>query len=277
VIESEPVIGISSAAFRHEDLQTGDGVMIIAIQKSPLVWAKHVICFSRVNLTAFIALLSLWIPVSVLGQDFSGFLEDYSMLEAQGENAFAYQTVEGVDAVAGYEAIMIDQPEIVIAADSKYKAMKPDDMKLISDTLRTVLVQQLERSNFRIVTTPGPNTLYLRTAITDLHLKRKRIRLIQLTPIGLAATVATMPFRDVMNKINLQEVTFEAELLDSQNENLLGARVELKGSATDKKQATSWKEFIEGLENTAGRLACLMDNAGLAVDARDDCQIEYPM
>jgi hypothetical protein len=251
--------------------------MIIAIQKSPLVWAKHVICFSRVNLTAFIALLSLWIPVSVLGQDFSGFLEDYSMLEAQGENAFAYQTVEGVDAVAGYEAIMIDQPEIVIAADSKYKAMKPDDMKLISDTLRTVLVQQLERSNFRIVTTPGPNTLYLRTAITDLHLKRKRIRLIQLTPIGLAATVATMPFRDVMNKINLQEVTFEAELLDSENANLLGARVERKGSATDKKQATSWKEFLQGLETTAGRLACLMDNAALAVDARKNCEIEYPM
>jgi hypothetical protein len=251
--------------------------MIITTQKSPLVRVKQVVFVSRVNLMALIAFLSLWAPLSALGQDFSGFLEDYSALEAQDDNAFAYRTADGVDAVAGYEAIMIDQPEIIIAADSKYKAMKPDDMKLISDTLRMVLVQQLERSRYRIVTTPGPKTLYLRTAITDLHLKKKRVRLIQFTPIGIAATVATMPFRDVMNKINLQEVTFEAELLDSQNENLLGARVERKGSATDKKQATSWKEFIEGLENTAGRLACLMDNAGLAVDARDDCQIEYPM
>jgi hypothetical protein len=269
--------GVSSAAFRNENLQIGDGEMFIKTKTSVLFWAKHVIFVSRINLMVLIALLSLWIPASVLGQEFSGFLEDYSMLEAQGEHAFVYQTAEGVDAVAGYEAIMIDQPEIVIAADSKYKAMKPDDMKLISDTLRMVLVKQLERSNFRIVTTPGPNTLYLRTAITDLHLKKKRIRLVQFTPIGIAATVVTMPFRDVMNKINLQEVTFEAELLDSQNENLLGARVEQLGSATDKKQYTSWKEFMAGLENTGGRLACLMDNAALAVDARKNCEIEYPM
>ncbi len=251
--------------------------MFIKIQNSPLVRVKHIIIVSRVNLIVLIALLSLCIPVSVLGQEFSGFLEDYSMLEAQGERAFVYQTSEGVDAVAGYEAIMIDQPEIIIAADSKYKAMKPDDMKLISDTLRMVLVKQLERSNYRIVTTPGPNTMYLRTAITDLHLKKKRIRLVQFTPIGIIATVATMPFKDVMNKINLQQVTFEAELLDSQNENLLGARVERLGSATDKKQATSWNEFLERMENTGGRLACLIDNGALAVDARKNCEIEYPM
>jgi hypothetical protein len=172
---------------------------------------------------------------------------------------------------------MIDQPEIIIAADSKYKAMKPDDMKLISDTLRMVLVQQLERSNYRIVTTTGPKTLYLRTAITDLHLKKKRKRLVQFTPIGIVATVATMPFRDVMNKINLQQVTFEAELLDSQNEKRLGARVEQTGSATDKKQDTSWDEFLESLEGTGARLACLMDNAALAVEARKNCETEYPM
>jgi hypothetical protein len=268
---------VSSAALWNEDLQTGDGEMFIKTQNSPLVRIKPVIFLSRVNLMVLIALFSLLISASVFGQEFSGFLEDYSALEAQGERAFVYQTAEGVDAVAGYEAIMIDQPEIVIAADSKYKAMKPDDMKLISDTLRMVLVKQLERSNFRIVTTAGPNTLYLRTAITDLHLKKKRIRLVQFTPIGIAATVATMPFRDVMNKINLQQVTFEAELLDSQNENRLGARVEQIGSATDKKQDTSWKEFMAGLENTGGRLACLMDNAALAVEARKNCETEYPL
>jgi hypothetical protein len=221
--------------------------MSMQTKNGALLWVKHVIVPSRINLMALIALSSLCMPASVLAQEFSGFLDDYSMLEAQGERTFVYQTAEGVDAVAGYEAIMIDQPEIIIAADSKYKAMKPDDMKLISDTLRMVLVKQLERSNFRIVTTPGPNTLYLRTAITDLHLKKKRKRLIGFTPIGVAAKLVTMPFSDVMDKINLQDVTFEAELLDSQNENLLGAHVERKGSATDKKHYTSWKEFMEGL------------------------------
>jgi hypothetical protein len=251
--------------------------MSMQIKNGPLLWVKHVIFPSRINLMALIALSSLCMPASVLAQEFSGFLDDYSGFEEREDHAFVFLTAEGVDALAGYEAIMIDQPEIIIAADSKYKAMKPDDMKLISDALRTVLVQQLERSNYRIVTTAGPNTVYLRSAITELHLKKKRKRLIGFTPIGIAAKLVTMPFSDVMDKINLQQVTFEAELLDSQNENRLGARIERKGSATDKKQYASWSEFMEGLAGTGGRLACMMDNATLTVDARKDCEAEYPL
>ncbi len=251
--------------------------MIRKAHRNTPVRAAPAIFVGRVDVMAMIALLSLCIPTLVVGQEFSGFLVDYSEFEAQGEGVFTYQTAKGIDALADYEAIMIDQPEIIIAANSKYKGMKPDDMKLISDTLRIVLVKQLERSNLRIVTTAGPNTLYLNTAITDLHLKKKRKRVLQFTPIGITATLVTMPFRDVMNKIDLQQVTFEAELLDSQNEDRLGARIERLGSATDKKQQTSWDEFLEGLEGTAARLACLIDNTALAVDVRKDCYIEYPL
>jgi len=235
------------------------------------------IVFDRVNFMATMALMSLWIPTSVLGQDFSGFLDDYSGVEAQGDSVYVYETPMGLDALASYDAIMIDQPEIIVAADSKYKSMKPDDMKLISDALRIVLVKQLERSNYRLVTTAGPNTLYLHTAITDLHLKKKRKRIVQFTPVGIVATLATSPFKDVMDKINLQQVTFEAELLDSQNEERLGAYVEKEGSATDKKEETSWDEFMEQLDMTAARLACRLNNGALAVDDRRNCMIEYPM
>jgi len=251
--------------------------MIRTAKESPAVQLEHAICYCRIHLVAVTALLSLSIPASVLAQEFSGFLEDYSEMEQQTERSFLYQTPEGLNALAGYDAIMIDQPEIIIAADSKYKSMKPDDMKLIADALRAVLIMEFERSNYRLVTTAGPNTLYLHTAITDLHLKKKRKRLVQFTPVGIVATLATMPFKDVMNKINLQQVTFEAELLDSQTEERLGAFVESEGSATEKKKETSWDDFLAGLEVTANRLGCRLNNGALAAEMRRDCIEEYPM
>jgi len=238
---------------------------------------KPPILVDHVSFAAAIALLSLWIPASALAQEFSGFMEDYSELEQQTERSFLYKSPKGIGVLAQYDAIMIDQPEIVIAADSKYKSIKPDDIKLIADALRIVLINEFERSNYRLVTTVGPNTLYLRTAITDLHLKKKRKRLVQFTPVGIVATLATMPFRDVMNKINLQQVTFEAELLDSQTEERLGAFVESEGSATEKKQETSWDEFMEDLEVTAGRLGCRFENGAVAADMRRNCVEEYPL
>ncbi len=207
---------------------------------------------------------------------FSGWLEDYSGFEQQRERVFMYQTAEGVEVLARYEAIMIDQPEIIVAPTSKVQGVKPDDMKLIADTLRAVLVGQLERSNYRLVTTPGPETLFLRPAMTDLHLKKKRKRIVQFTPIGLVATLATTPFKDVMDKIDLQQVTLEIELLDSQTEDRLGAFIEKAGSATKKKEWTSWDEFLTHLEVSGGRLACRLNNTSLADNARTDCELEYP-
>ena len=251
--------------------------MIRTPKNSPATQLERAIYYCRIHLVAVAALLSLGMPASALGQDFSGFLRDYSGLEKQRENVFMFQSPKGLDALAQYDSIMIDQPDIMIAADSKYKSMKPDDMKLIADTLRAILIQEVERSHYRLVTTAGPNTLYLNTAITDLHLKKKRKRLIQFTPVGLVATLATTPFRDVMDKINLQYVTFEAELLDSQDEELLGAFVERRGSATEKKAATSWEEFLAGMDQTSKRLGCRLNNGALAADMRRNCEEEYPM
>ena len=207
---------------------------------------------------------------------FSGWLEDYWGFEQQRERVFMYQTAEGVEVLARYEAIMIDQPEIIVAPTSKVQGMKPNDMKLIADTLRLVLVKELERSNFRLVTTPGPETLFLRPAMTDVHLKKKRKRIVQFTPIGLVATLATTPFKDVMDKIDLQQVTLEIELVDSQTGDRLGAFVEKAGSAAKKKQWTSWDEFLAKLETDGGRLGCRLNNASLADNARTDCELEYP-
>ncbi len=209
-----------------------------------------------------------------MAQEFSGFLIDYSDLEQVSEWEHVDDSKEGI--LQNYTAIMVDQPEFIVAGDSKYKGMKPDDMKLISDTLRLVLVKELERSNFRLVRSPGLDTIYLRTGLTDVHLKKKRKRLVQFTPLGLVATLATAPLQDVMDKLELQEVTFEAELIDTVTWERVGALVERVGVAEDKDEQTSWEDFTHELEAMGGRLACRLNNSHLPEGEKRNCRAEFP-
>lgn len=66
----------------------------------------------------------------------SGFFEDYPAFEpdADRKGALVYRKA-GLD-LKPYTKIMIDPVEIWIAPDSKYKGIKPDDMKILADTFR---------------------------------------------------------------------------------------------------------------------------------------------
>ncbi len=107
-------------------------------------------------------------------------------------------------------------------------------------------------------------------------MKKKRKRLVQFTPIGLVATIATSPLRDVMDKIDLQEVTFEAELMDSVTWERLGALVERIGVAEEKDEQTSWEDFTNELEAIGGRLGCRLNNISSPEGGKMDCTAEFP-
>ena len=99
---------------------------------------------------------------------------DYSLLKPRSDeyHDLYYEAPNLLEKLRNYHAIMIDQPEIFIADDSKYKGMKPDDMKLMADAFREILRAELGE-NYRIVEDPGPGMLYLRMAFTDMHIEKK--------------------------------------------------------------------------------------------------------
>jgi hypothetical protein len=127
---------------------------------------------------------------------------------------------------------------------------------------------KFERSSYRLVSTPGPSTLYLRTGITDVGIKKKRVRLVQFTPIGLAATIATAPMRDIMDKLILQRYTIEAELYDSDTEERLAQFVD---SSHERKAEGSWDSVLAELDLHARRMVCRLENARLPANQREDC------
>ena len=82
-----------------------------------------------------------------LAADDSGFLSDYSQLKPIAGTEIRLYTAPGAyTEVKKYTAVMIDQPEIVIADDSKYKGIKPDDAKLIADNMRKALGEAVTKT-----------------------------------------------------------------------------------------------------------------------------------
>ena len=103
----------------------------------------------------------------------SGFLDNYDQLEPIDDAwlDYNYTSPDYRIKVSNATAFMVEQPEIFIAPDSKYKGMKPDDMKMLADSLRAVVTEGLVEK-YQIALSPGPNTLVMRMAFTNLHLKK---------------------------------------------------------------------------------------------------------
>ena len=133
-------------------------------------------------LTIFLAVVACSSAFSQDIQD-SDFLTDYSKLQQSSDQYMDHSyLVQGAeDRMVNYTAVIVDQPEIFIAPNSKYKGMKPDDMKTLADAFRTSMTQALAQ-DYMIVEQAGPNVLYVRFALSNLQLKKKKKGLLNFTP-----------------------------------------------------------------------------------------------
>ena len=210
---------------------------------------------------------------------FSGFLDDYSKLEPNPEMVtdLIYIVPGHEEKVAGFDSIMIDQPEIFIHPESKYKGMKPDDMKVLSDNLRELMVEKL-KGHYTIVEETGPNVLYFRMAFSGLYLKKKRSKNpLAYTPVGLLTRgVKKAVTRDITKKISLVEANIEGQILVSMTGEVIGSIVVQRGVHKDKERGqkedpTSWDELDEIIDRAGTRLACRIGNTRLPEGQRIDC------
>ena len=230
-----------------------------------------------------VVIIGLFGAVSAFGQN-NDFLTDYSLLvetEGEGVNPLVkarYIPERQVQKWADYNSILIDQPEIFIAADSKYKGAKGDQLKLLADSARLAVIEQLEASGYTIAHEPGPDVLYFRWAITDLYLKKKKRGLLSYTPLGMVVhTTRQAAIRDLWRKIDIVEFAIEMEISDFVTGEILGAAVtRLQGKRKDKGQdqdqdLVTWQE-LDALFLTVGeRLVCGLGNAKKPESEWTDC------
>ena len=204
----------------------------------------------------------------------SGFLGDYSLLEpATAPWAdYVYVTEAYAEEMAKFQGIIIPQPELFLAPDSKYKGMKPDHMKIIADSMQQLFAEAFV-DGYQIANSPGPNTVVLRMAFSNLYLKKKpRIPVIGWLPPAFILTSAKRKLLDdFTDNILLTELVWEAELVDSETDEILGQIIVELGNRSKKKEFTSWDELIVAVAVGAERLRCRFDNAPLPAVQQRDC------
>ena len=204
----------------------------------------------------------------------SGFFDDYSKLEPTDAGGLDY-----LYARPGYEEIVRDthtvvipQPEIFLAPDSKYKGMKPDDMKELADLLRSAMFVALA-DGYQIADNPGPDTLVLRVALTNMHLKKKgRIPLIgYMPPAYIAGTAKRKLLNDFAQNILLTEAVVEMEILNGASGEVIGQLVAELGDRDSKKEFASWQELQAAATLAGQRLRCRLDNAKFEPELQVNC------
>ena len=210
--------------------------------------------------------------------EFSGFLSGYEKLEVvPGEMAsYVYVVPGGFEKMVTYLGIMIDQPEIFISEDSKYKGMKPADMTLIAEIIREAVVAELGRL-YEVVDEPGDNVLHMRIAIANLDVKKAKRKLWAYHPVGAAVSAGATRKKSVLDKTNLRGAVIEVEMLDSQSGEIIGqvidvrVRDEMAEEAIELDDDRKWDLFIIMADTYAARIACRLENVRLPEDQRVIC------
>lgn len=202
------------------------------------------------------------------------FLSDYSGLKTSPDNPFdeLYIAPGAFERMGQYNAVMIDQPELFVHPDSKYKGMKPDDMKAIADSLRQAISDELKGA-YEVVDAPGANVLYVRFAVGDLMLEKKKRPILAYVPAGAVIYAAKNLASDATSKVKLAGMKLEGEVLDSQSLEQLAAMTASGGSLSTKAADVepSWDE-LNGLFSLVGkRLRCRLDNARTTPDKQANC------
>lgn len=199
------------------------------------------------------------------------FLTDYSKLQPAPDNPFDESYVAADLKVASkYTAVMIDQPELFIHPDSPYKGIKPDDMKAIADELRGRVIGEL-KSGYQIVDQPGPNVMYVRLAVGDLVMEKKKRPILAYTPVGAVVHAV----KNVTSKIDLKNMKIEGEVLDSTSLEQLGAVTTSRGSLSsatiDPTKQVTWQELDHVFSAIGKRLRCRLDNSHKPDSQQENC------
>lgn len=200
----------------------------------------------------------------------SGFMEDYSILQKveDGSADYRYISEGALERVAKYQAIMVDQPEIFISDDSPYKGAKPKHLDSLADAFRSGIAAAFAEDYF-VVDKAGEDVLYAAVAISNLHLEKKKRRLIGYTPVGLVGgAVVGAATSDIAQKADLSKAAIEFEIRDSVTGELIVAAIDIRG---EEDSPATWEE-LEQAANLYGKLAaCRLTNARMPADAQVNC------
>lgn len=190
----------------------------------------------------------------------SGFLEDYEQLNEGKKGQALMVYIDKNTNFSLYDKIIIQPVRLIVSEDSAMAKISKEDSQAIADYLYLVLSQQLAK-NYTIVTEPGPKTMELRVALTDMASSKVVMdTLSSLVPIGMAVNLISKVATG--NNISVGSATAELELLDSTTGKRLSAAIDGRSGSKYTGKLDKWGKWNhtkDACDQWAGRLATRLD------------------
>ena len=183
------------------------------------------------------------------GKSPSGFLSNYKQLDAGygTRDAVSVYVKQGVD-LKKYDSVLLD-PVVTIVADPKVSAPVKDQLAAyVDDSLH-----KHAAGDFKIVTTPGPRTLRVRAALTDVVEGGKAGAPVTTVHKNPRATLKGPLGPEAAGFV--AKLSFEGEIVDSVTGERLAASTDQRlGAKRDVTARTAWKDVWSGVNQSANRL-----------------------
>lgn len=156
----------------------------------------------------------------------SGFLADYSLLQADPEDAtYRHYVAPGFDP-AKYRKFIIDKPEIIVNTGGRYQSLDPARLADIEQYYQAVMSAALGQ-HYLVVTEPGPGVARLRVAVVGVVEVNPPLKPRDLIPVSALFKVARAA---VGKNPQVLRVSIESEALDSETGAVLGETVDSRES-----------------------------------------------
>lgn len=183
--------------------------------------------------------------------NFSGFLGNYSMLQKGNGEEANYLYIDKSASFAKYTKIYIKPVELwkSDAPDSGLNKLSRDDQQRLVSYFHTALADNL-KSDFQIVSQPGPDVLVIHAAITDGRGSKPVLNVISsILPIGLVISYAKQAITGTGTAVGV--IYVEGELADGVSGQRVAAfvdaragtkalRTKFNGTWGDAKLAFDW-------------------------------------
>jgi len=203
------------------------------------------------------------------------FLSNYSQLQpiprSRDGNDYAFVVSDEAKLAGRYRKVMLDQPEVFISPRSPYKGAKPEDVAALAGVVRSTIDAALQERGYVLVDQPGTDTLYVRLAVTDLQIQKKKRNLLAYTPVGFVVDAGVKALQGFMDKYDLLDVALQAEVHDSTSEEVLGAAVLQRGRSAAAAGPLPFDTVVAVTNELGERFACRLDNSFVQVAERIDC------
>lgn len=179
----------------------------------------------------------------------SAFIDKMPQLAPDTNRAGAMTWIKPGVNPSNYQKVIIEPITIFISPDSDYKGMDANDLKTIADGFNET-VAKVFAPEIAVTDKAGPGTLYLRAALTNVKLEKKKRGLLGYTPVGIVVTAA----RDLVGaRISLTNAVLEVETIDSVSGERLGVLID-KAPEEASSEKPSWDAIDKTFSFYAARL-----------------------